>query len=169
MQLQQVRDLLAYTRWANHRTLDAAASLSPEQYLKDLGSSFRSVRDTLFHIYGVEWIWLERLEGRSPKAIPSAADYSDVAALRAPWAEVESRYEDYLGALSQAELEAVLNYTTLSYGPASNPRWEILVHVANHGTYHRGQASTLFRQLGAKGPATDIILYFRERTAAAGA
>jgi len=168
MKLDEVRDLLAYTHWANRRMLDAAASLSPEQYLKDLGSSFRSLRDTLFHIYGVEWIWLERLEGRSPKAIPSATDYSDVPALRAPWAEVELRYDNYLAALSEAELGAVMPYTTLSYGPASNPRWEILVHVANHGTYHRGQASTLFRQLGAKGPGTDIILYFRERTAAAG-
>jgi len=55
----------------------------------------------------------------------------------------------------------------LSFGPARDPRWQIMQHVVNHGTYHRGQVIAMLRQLGAKGVATDLIAFYRERKAAA--
>ena len=67
---EEIRTLFAYDAWANGRTLDACAALTPEQFTRDLGSSFRSVRDTLAHILGAQWIWLERFHGRSPTALP---------------------------------------------------------------------------------------------------
>jgi len=75
--------LFAYNRWANARTLSAAARLTPDQLTRDLGNSFASVRDTLVHIYGAEWIWLARWKGTSPTTAVVAADVPDVAALRA--------------------------------------------------------------------------------------
>ena len=64
MDTNDFRLLYDFNVWANHRTLDACSSLAPEQFTRDLGSSFRSLRDTLAHIYGAEWIWLERWQGR---------------------------------------------------------------------------------------------------------
>ncbi len=78
-----------YDAWANERTRNACAALTPEQYTRDLGSSFRSVHDTLVHILGAQWIWLERFHGRSPAALPAPAAYADFAAVRAGWADVE--------------------------------------------------------------------------------
>jgi uncharacterized damage-inducible protein DinB len=58
MSPEQIRILYDYNAWANHRSLDAAAALGAEQFVKPLGSSFSSVRDTLAHIWGSEWLWL---------------------------------------------------------------------------------------------------------------
>ena len=53
---QEMRTLYDYNAWANHRSLDAASALTTEQFVKPMGSSFGSVRDTLAHVYGAEWI-----------------------------------------------------------------------------------------------------------------
>ena len=66
---EEMRTLYDYNAWANHRSLDAAANLTSEQFTKPMGSSFWSVRDTLAHICGAEWIWLERFQGRSPASL----------------------------------------------------------------------------------------------------
>ena len=65
--------LYDYNAWADRRVLQAAGALSQEQFVKPMGSSFSSVRDTLAHILGVEWLWLERFQGRSPASIPMEA------------------------------------------------------------------------------------------------
>ena len=70
MNAEDIRNLFEYNAWANHRSLEAAAALTPEQFTRDLGSSFKSVRDTLAHIAAAEWIWLERFHGRSPSGFP---------------------------------------------------------------------------------------------------
>src|SRR5215472_14754955 len=59
MELEDIRLLYAYDRWANGRLLDAATHLTAEQFTRDLNGSFRSIRDTFVHILGGEWIWLE--------------------------------------------------------------------------------------------------------------
>jgi len=65
MTAEDIRNLFDYNAWANHRSLEAAAALTPEQFTRDLGSSFKSVRDTLAHIAAAEWIWFERFHGLS--------------------------------------------------------------------------------------------------------
>ena len=83
MDTNDFRLLYDFNAWANRHTLDACAALDAEQFLRDLGSSFGSVRDTLAHIYGAEWIWLERWLGRVPTAgLPSAADFPDFDSVR---------------------------------------------------------------------------------------
>jgi uncharacterized damage-inducible protein DinB len=167
MKPAEMRDLFAFNAWANKRILDVAEALSAEQFTKPLGSSFSSVRDTLVHVWAVEWVWLERLHGRSPSGFPDAKDFADLATLRPRWAEVERNWLEYVSRLDQAELEEEVDYKTLSFGPSRDPRWQIMQHVVNHGSYHRGQVTTLLRQLGAKGVGTDLITFYRERKAAA--
>ena len=93
---QEMGVLYDYNAWANHRSMDAASKLTTEQFVKPMGSSFGSVRDTLAHIYGAEWIWLERFQGRSPASLPGPTEFQDVAGLREKWADLEAR----LGALA---------------------------------------------------------------------
>jgi len=167
MKPAEMRDLFAFNAWANHRVLAAVETLTTDQFTKPLGSSFSSVRDTLAHICGVEWVWLERMEGRSPSAIPAATEYPDVAALRSRWAQTEKHWLEYVSRLDQAELDEAVDYTTLSFGASRDVRWQMMQHVVNHGTYHRGQVIAMLRQLGAKGASTDLIAFYRERKASA--
>jgi uncharacterized damage-inducible protein DinB len=169
MNTQDFRLLYDFDSWANHRMLDVCAALSEEEFTRDLNNSFGSVRDTLFHICGAEWIWLERWHGRSPATIPSAADYPTLAAVRLRWAEVERDLLDYVASLTPEDLQRVMHFKTLAGVPHSQPLWQCLQHVANHSTYHRGQITTMLRQLGAKPVSTDLIAFYRERNAQASA
>ena len=165
MQPEEILALYEFNAWANQRTLQAVGALSTEQFVRELGSSFSSVRDTLVHIYGVEWVWLERLRGRSPAGFPATKEFADVGKLKLRWTELETIQLQYARGITQADLEEVVEYKTLSFGPGRNPRWQMMQHVVNHGTYHRGQVTTLLRQLGARAVGTDLITFYRENKA----
>lgn len=166
MNLEDVRLLYDFNAWANHRTLESCAALSQEQLTRDLGSSFKSVRDTLAHIYGAEWVWLERWHGRTPSGLPSAADFPDLETLRRRFADIDRDLKDYAASLTADDLNRVLSIKTSSGAAFAQPLWQMLQHLANHGSYHRGQVATMLRQLGAKATGTDLIGFYRERTAA---
>jgi uncharacterized damage-inducible protein DinB len=166
MNLEDFRRLYDYNSWANHRTLDASTSVSEEQFTRDLRSSFRSVRDTLVHIMLVEWLWLERWRGRSPDKYPPATDFPTLESVRRRWSEVERSLLEYIAALTQQDLDRVISHKTLAGVPQAAPLWQMLQHLVNHGTYHRGQVATMLRQLDAKPISTDLILFYRERAAA---
>jgi uncharacterized damage-inducible protein DinB len=167
MKPAEMRELFAFNAWANHRIVGVAEALTSEQFTQPLGSSFGSVRDTLVHIWAVEWVWLERLQGRSPTSFPDAKEFADLPSLRPRWAEVEKHWLEYVSRLDESELEEEVDNQTMSFGPSRSPRWQMMQHVVNHGTYHRGQVTTMLRQLGAKSVGTDLIVFYRERKAAA--
>ena len=159
---EEVRTLYAYNSWANHRVLDACAPLSAAQLTENLRSSFPSVRDTLAHIMLAEWLWLERWQGRSP-GFPSA-DFPDLAAIRTRWEKIDGDLRGFVHKLSAADLDRVVEYKNTKGNAFSNPMRQMLQHVVNHGTYHRGQITTMLRQLGATPPTTDLIAYYREQS-----
>ena len=101
---QEMRVLFDYNAWANRRSLEAASALTAEKFVQPLGSSFGSVRDTLAHIWGAEWIWLERFQGRSPSSLPDATQFPDMASLRERWDELEMRLLGFVRGLTQADL-----------------------------------------------------------------
>jgi uncharacterized damage-inducible protein DinB len=159
--LDEIRQLYAYDRWASARILAAAETLSDEAFVKDLGSSFPSVRDTLVHILSANWVWLSRWQGTSPRSMPEAWTTSTLAEVGARWREIEAQQQAFLAQLPESELDRVVRYTNLAGTPYGEPLWQLLRHVVNHATYHRGQLTTMLRQLGAAPPATDLIEYFR--------
>jgi len=163
MNVEHFRLLYDYNSWANHRTLDACTALSPEQFSRDMGSSFRSVRDTLVHLMLVEWLWLERWHGRSPNSFAPAADFPTLDSVRARWAEIDRDLMDFIASLTAEDVQRVVHHTTTAGVPQAAPLWQMLQHLLNHGTYHRGQVTTLLRQLGAKAIGTDLITFYRER------
>jgi len=166
---EEMRMLYDYNAWANHRAMDAASKLTAEQFVQPMGSSFASVRDTLAHIYGAEWIWLERFQGRSPSSLPDTAQFKNAASLRERWNEHETRLLAFVNGLTQADLDRVMECKTLKFGVYRNPLWQSMQHLVNHGSYHRGQVTTLLRQLGAQPILTDLMHFYRERATAAGA
>ena len=161
--------LFTYNDWANKRAIQAASTLTADQFTKPLGNSFSSVRDTLAHLYGAETIWLQRFQGESPSAFPDPAQFTDLASLEAKWAPQAADLLNYVNALTQEDIDRVVEYKTMKFGVYSNPLWQSLQHVVNHGTYHRGQITTMLRQLGAQPLATDLMHFYREREVAASA
>jgi uncharacterized damage-inducible protein DinB len=169
MNIDDIRLLYDFNSWANRRTIEACAPLAPEQFTRDLASSFRSVRDTLAHIYGAQWIWLERWHGRTPATLPSAADFPDLETVRRRFVEIDRNLVDFAASLNADDLHRVVQYKTVAGTPHAQPLWQMLQHLANHSTYHRGQVTTLLRQLDAKATSTDLIAFYRERATQANA
>jgi uncharacterized damage-inducible protein DinB len=165
---EEICVLYDYNSWANNRSIEACAALTTEQFTRDLRSSFRSMRDTLAHIVSAEWVWLERLQGRSPSTFPKD-EYPDLDALRRRCTQIDNNLASFVRTLTQADLDGVMEYKTLTFGIYKNPMWQALQHLANHGTYHRGQITTMLRQLGAQPILTDMLHFYRERSSAAGA
>lgn len=159
MDLESIRELYQYNRWANARSLEASAAVSAEDFTKEVGGSFASLRGTLAHMYGADWIWLERWKGISPRQLPFSLEFPDVASIRSRWEAVENERQEFLDALDLGRLAEVISYVNLQGQTFAYPLRRMLQHVVNHGTYHRGQITTLLRQLGATPLATDLLLY----------
>ncbi len=164
MDTQTIARLYDYNFWADHRTIDSCATLTTEQLLKPVGGSFGSLRNTLAHIMDVEWLYLERWQGRVPPSLPKAEDYPDLAAIRARWKDVETNLTRYVGGLSDTDLQRVVEFRNTKGILYRHPLWEMMQHLVNHGTYHRGQVATLLRMLGTSAQATDLIAFYRERS-----
>ncbi len=170
MTLEDIRALYDFNVWANHRTLDACGALTAAQFAQRIESSFPSVRDTLTHILAAEWIWLERWKGRSPVKAEwdeFAKQFSDFAALRGWWEKHERRQLEFVAGITAEQLARPHEIRTLDGTPYTQPLWQMMQHVANHSTYHRGQITMMLRQLSAKPVDTDLITFYRERSAAA--
>lgn len=149
--------MLAYYYWARDRQLDACAALSEEEFLRPIGGSFPSVRDTLSHLVRVEWLWLERFLGHSPRSLPPAEEYLTLAAIKERWRDVERGMREYIGGLSEAALAEVVTYVSTRGQEWKYSRWQMLYHVLNHQSYHRGQVTNLLRQLGHPAPPVDFL------------
>jgi len=162
--LQDLRTLLDFHYWARDRMLNAVEPLTPEQFTRDLGSSFRSIRDTLAHTYGAEWVWYSRWQGVSPTAFQPFDTFKDLAAIRGDWVELERKVRSFLEGLGEDGISRRSDYTLFNGTAGASVFWQMLQHVVNHASYHRGQVTTMLRQLGAAPRSTDLITFYREQS-----
>jgi len=156
-------DLFRYNRWANERLLDAAAALTDEEFDRDLKSSFPSVRATLSHIAGAEWVWLNRWKGLSPTGFPTDRSDATLNDLRSFYDDNWTEQQQFLAALDDEGLERIIEYRNIKGTAFSSPLLPLLRHMINHSTYHRGQLVTMIRQLGYPVPNTDLVAWYREQ------
>jgi uncharacterized damage-inducible protein DinB len=161
MTIDETRELFAYCEWANAQVFAAAEALTPEQLCAPAAGSFPSVRGTLGHIVGGEWIWLRRWLGESPTAAPGWVVESSLSELRSHLAAVEAERNEYLAGLTDGDLARVVEYRTLAGQYYADLLAHLIRHLVNHSTYHRGQVATQLRQLGVTPPTTDLIAYLR--------
>jgi len=166
MNQSDLQNLVEFSYWARDRVLDAVATITPEQYTKDLGNSFKSIRDTLVHTYSAEWVWFQRWNGTSPTEGLKFTDYPDVQTLRTAWAQLEAQIRGLIAGLDEPGVTRHYEFRFLNGQPAQGVFWQMFQHVVNHGTYHRGQVTTMLRQIGVPPPkSTDMITYYREKSA----
>lgn len=154
-----IRELYEYNAWANARILETAAALSPEQLIAPGGASFDSVRDTLVHTMGAQWLYLERWHGRAPRALPEPAGFPDLGALRARWDAIERDTQAFVEGLDDARLGADFSYVNARGETWTYPLWQQMIHQVNHATQHRSEAAVLLTKMGHS-PGWLDLLYF---------
>jgi uncharacterized damage-inducible protein DinB len=171
MTKDDIRLLFEYDRWANNRILRAASALTPEQFTRDLGSSFVSVRDTLVHIIRGEWGWLTYWKSTSHSTaflqdlwagdnpLFQVDAFPDVAAVARKWAEVEKEQTEFVNSVTEEALRRTLPVLEKQLNLA-----HLMQHLANHSTYHRGQIASMIRRLGAEPLPTDFAFFLLERS-----
>ena len=166
MQLSDIHNLYEYNYWANHRLLDIVETLSPEQFTKDLTSSHGGVQGTLVHAMGAEEIWLRRWKGESPSTFYATKDFPTQESLINNWEKVEMEMMGFCHMLKTDEdLKQIVAYKNLKGDAFSQPLWQLMQHLVNHSSYHRGQLVTMLRQLGVQPVSTDMVAFYRERPA----
>lgn len=158
----QIIELYKYDEWANFKLLDAIGQLENEELIRDLSSSFSSVRDTIVHILGAEELWLSRWMGEQGRTLLNSNDFSTVDTLTKRWGHFIVQLNSYLDSLKEENLMEEINYKNLKGIPYSLELWKQMLHVINHSTYHRGQVVTMIRQLKKQPPSLDLINYYLE-------
>jgi uncharacterized damage-inducible protein DinB len=162
MDVAGIQELFRYNQWANDRAFEAASGLTPEEFTRDLGNSYPSVRDTLTHVVWAEWIWLQRWKGTSPQDRFNAAEFPHVHTLTSRWLELKAEQGAFVEAVTGERLHAVLTYVNLQGQNYRYALWRQMYHVVNHSTYHRGQLTTMLRQLGRVPVPTDFLVFHDE-------
>jgi len=170
MTLTDLRTLVDYHCWARDRLFDAVERLTPAQFTQRIESSFPSVRDTLVHLCGADWIWVSRWEGQAPAGMPDASGLTDLAAIRTVSSELERRLRAVLDMLDEDGVRRTMRYRSMDGRLFEQPFYQMLQHVVNHGSYHRGQVTMMLRQLGAAPPKSmDLAAFHREAAREQGA
>jgi len=156
-----LNELLDYHYWAQERVFEAVEPLSQEQFTRDLGNSFPSVRDTLVHIHFAECAWCARWQREPLPAPPSPAAFPDLDSVRKASRTHEAQMRALLERLGQDGVNQSMEYTSRLDGKDHRSLfWQMFQHVINHGTYHRGQVTMMLRQLGAPPVGTDLIQFY---------
>jgi uncharacterized damage-inducible protein DinB len=153
-----LRTMASYAVWMNGKLIACAATLSDDDRKRDLGAFFKSLHATLDHVNYGDMAWLARLDGGEKPSVPLGAMFdAHWDALVARRAALDTGLRRYASAATEESLAAIHTYTSSVDGTTrSLPAWVLATHLINHGTHHRGQATTLLKQLGVDPGSTDL-------------
>ncbi len=154
-----------YNEWANSRLFRAAGMLTETLYRKDVGAYFKSLHGTLNHLLVSDRIWMRRLTGTGehPEKL-NAILFDDLSRLHAARVQEDSRIIAFVQSLDEPAFEEEWDYRTLNGTPQRQPRREILAHLFNHETHHRGQAHAILTALGVAEPEPlDLLIMQRNQ------
>ena len=162
MDPRTIQELCRYNAWANAEIVEVATRLTSEQFKRELGGSHPSVRATLTHMMWAEWLWLERWREGSPTDVFSPEDFPSVAVLSKRWSRIQSAQAHFVESLTAEHAQQVVQYANPRGETWGYPLWRQVYHLVNHSSYHRGQVTTQFRQLGVVPRTTDFLNFCDE-------
>lgn len=159
-----ILQLAAYNTWANGQLLATALTLPEEAQKREIGSSFPGVYKTFLHLLDAENIWWQRIKLQEKIDIPSHTFSGDMLALSNSLQQQDRQWQEWVAAANENALQHEFIYYDLKKERHKQPVYQMLLHLFNHSTYHRGQVVTMLRQLGVvKIPATDFIVWSRKK------
>lgn len=154
----------AYNIWANQRMTDCISNLSDEQISKEINSSFKSIYATLLHMLDAENIWWQRVKLQEQIDVPSLNFKGSVLELASSLMKQSKQWKEWVDLVTDAALEHEFIYRNTKKEQFKQPVCEVLLHLFNHQSYHRGQLITMFRQVGLEQvPNTDLIAFLRKK------
>ena len=149
---------MAYHRWATARTLESCAALNQEEFTRNLGGSFPSIRETLAHSFMADNAWAHRVRGEALARPPMESLPADLMTLRNAWEPVLRGWENLVETRDPNE---TISYHAFDGSPFQSRLEDIVRQVVNHGSYHRGQVTNQLRLLGHAAQNTDWISFTR--------
>lgn len=152
---------LDYSAWATARLMASAAALSEEERNRDFKTSDRCVLDTLVHVFAADRVWLARIQGQTRASFIDAED-RNFGRLQQQWPALHERWKEWAAPWTDESAAEMIAYQDMKGNPYRQPLWQIVLHVVNHGTHHRGQAAGFLRAMGYPPPALDLIAYYRQ-------
>ncbi|HZF63746.1 MAG TPA: DinB family protein [Chitinophagaceae bacterium] len=156
--------LAAYHLWANQLLLSSISSLPEEMHTKQVDASFPSLLKTVQHMWDAEFIWWQRMKLQERITAPSQNFTGGMAEVIRELIQQNKQWSQWVGAAQEHQLEHVFQYQNTKREQFKQPIYQMLLHLFNHGTYHRGQLVNILRQLGVeKIPATDFIVWSRRK------
>ena len=162
--MTHANELYRYHVWANDKVLRHLREVPGDILRRELQSVFPSVGETLSHVYVVDNLWLSAMSGDSLETmqatLPSLQDEVNGASLdtfQTRFSEVVDRFQAFFE--RQPDLEAWSDYPHPRFGTLRARYSDIVQHIVNHGTYHRGNITAMLRQMGFAGVATDYVFY----------
>ena len=162
MTSEDLRILVEFNYWAKNRMMEAVSELTEEQFLRDLSSSFPSTRNTLVHMMSAERRWLSVWQG-NPTDPLKPEDFPNIESVGSCWEGIERDMRSFAAGVTDFDrLVSVLR--PVDGKVAFFPLKQLMQHVVNHSSYHRGQVATLMRQVGATPAKTDLVTYFGSLT-----
>jgi uncharacterized damage-inducible protein DinB len=162
MNKQDLFLLYKYNQWANAKILNAAANVTPEQYLAPAAFPHGGLRSTLVHALFAEWIWRNRWEGNSPTYRLKPGDFPTIESLRERWLAEEKQLMDFAEGVTDERLNQPFNYNNTSGKPLTKILWHAMVHLVNHGTQHRTEAAAMLTDFGCSPGDIDLIYFLDE-------
>ena len=161
-----IRMFAQYRAWADKLTFDAVTALPQGEASKERPTLFKSIIGTLNHNHVVDLIWQAHLEARSHgfKA-RNLVLYPDLADLWRAQQTINAWYIDWAEVQSDASFDEIVPFNFISGEVGAMTRGEILMHVVNHATYHRGWVAEMFFSIPAKNPTTDLPVFLGEMAA----
>ena len=151
---------LRYSAWASRKLVEAVRPLPDADFEKPVGVSHSSLQGTLAHIFYADWIWFTRVV--EPMEQPGQTR----EALETVWPELQDKWVAWAERATDAEVNRLVECKSMLYGQMARPVWQIVQHVVNHATLHRGQAMGILRQMGIAPPQTDLMNFYSELAAA---
>jgi len=151
---------LDYSAWASRRLLDEAALLTAAELNRDFQTSDKNVIGTLAHVFAADRVWLARVKGEAPGPFITPEDRR-LEVLQGEWPALHQRWKLFTAPLTDQDMLANISYKDTKGNPYTSALWQILLHLVNHGTHHRGQVSGFLRSLGHTPPPVDLIAYYR--------
>ena len=157
--------LFEYNAWANDKVAAAVARAGPEVFAaRTEAQSYGSLRGTLLHIVDGEYAWRTLFETQVPPAAELAEEhFPTLEAIEARRRDEEARLHRFVASLSDADLDGILRYAVETGERRERVLWHCLVHLVNHGTHHRGQASATLRERGHTVADLDLSMFLLER------
>jgi uncharacterized damage-inducible protein DinB len=156
--------LSTYNIWANQLMLDSILSLPEEKQKQELSSSFKSLYATVLHMLDAESIWWQRMKLQERITRPGDDFTGDMKELSNTLLHQNRQWDEWISNANEHQLLHVFHYQNTKKEQFKQPIYQMLLHMLNHGTYHRGQMVNMMRQLGAeKVPATDFIVWSRRK------